>query len=470
MVSGNMIKPEEFNDWYTDIVENAGMCDKRYPVKGMNIWTGYGWKTMQLIDRLIRNEFDSTGHDEVHFPLLIPETEFKKEEEHIQGFGSQVFWVTHAGDNELDVKLLLRPTSETAMYPIFSLWVRSHSDLPLKTYQIVNVFRYETKQTRAFMRVREIHFFEAHTCHESFEDAEKQIAEDLEIMKRLARNLCLPYLMCKRPDWDKFAGAFYTIGIDSLMPTGRTLQMGSIHQYKENFSRPYDIKFENIEGGHDFVHQTTYGMSERILGALIAIHGDDKGIVLPPMIAPIQAVIIPIPSKGNLERIDEEARAIYSQLKGAGVRVHLDNRDIRPGKKFFDWELKGVPLRLELGMRDIENGVITFSQRVKEGKYTVNKDELIETTLASLDQIQKDLFDSQNEKLKNSITHTDDLGNVVGGVNSMHWCGETSCGESIEEGTDMAVLGIPQGVEMKDGQCIVCGNPTSTVVYVSKTY
>ena len=461
---------QDFNEWYTKIVEEAGLCDKRYPVKGMNIWTGYGWKAMQLIDRHIRHEFDTTGHDEVHFPLLIPETEFKKEEDHIQGFGSQVYWVTHAGDNELDVRLLLRPTSETAMYPIFSLWVRSHSDLPLKTYQIVNVFRYETKQTRAFMRVREIHFFEAHTCHDSFEDAEKQIAEDFSIMERLGKNICLPYLLCKRPDWDKFAGAFYTIGIDSLMPTGKTLQMGSIHQYKENFSRPYDIKYENIDGAHEYVHQTTFGMSERILGALIAIHGDDKGIVLPPNIAPIQAVIIPIPSKGNQETIDEETEAMYVLLKDAGIRVHLDNRDIRPGNKFYDWELKGVPLRLELGMRDIDNGVITFSQRKKDGKFTVKKEELVKSVREALDKIQDDLYAEAGKKLRDSIIYIDDLNDAGYAINSMHWCGEASCGDRIEEATDMNVLGIPQDVDGKTGKCIACGKETDVIIYTAKTY
>ena len=336
-----MRSSEEFNDWYVDIVEKAGLADKRYPIKGMNVWTGYGWKAMRLIDAHMRQEFDDTGHDEVCFPLLIPENEFLKEADHIKGFSAEVFWVIHAGENKLDIPLLLRPTSETAMYPMFSLWIRSHADLPLKTYQIVNVFRYETKQTRAFIRMREIHFFEAHTCHVDFEDAEKQIAEDLQIMKKLASKLCLPYVLCKRPEWDKFAGAFYTIGIDSLMPTGRTLQMGSIHQYKENFSRPYDIKYEDDTGQHQYVHQTTFGMSERILGALISMHNDDKGIILPPDIAPTQIVIIPIISKKEPEIVNNKCKEIFDQLKQAGFRVHLDDRDLRPGNKYYGWELKG---------------------------------------------------------------------------------------------------------------------------------
>ena len=196
-------KDEDFNEWYNEIVELADLCDKRYPIKGMNVWKPYGWKLMNNVDGLIRHEMEKTNHQEVYFPLLIPESFFKKEEEHIEGFGSEVYWITHAGINKLEERWLLRPTSETAMYPMFSLWVRSHTDLPLKTYQIVNTFSYETKQTRAFIRVREIHFFEAHTCHIDFDDAERQIREDKEIAEKLLKNLCLPYILSTRPDWDK---------------------------------------------------------------------------------------------------------------------------------------------------------------------------------------------------------------------------------------------------------------------------
>ena len=296
-------KHEDFNEWYNEIVELADLCDKRYPIKGMNIWRPYGWTLIQNVDHLIRQEMIKTHHQEVNFPLLIPETFFKKEEEHIKGFGNEVYWITHAGNNKLEERWLLRPTSETAMYPIFSLWIRSHTDLPLKTFQIVNTFRYETKQTRAFIRVREIHFFEAHTCHTTFEDAEKQINEDKEIAEQLLKKLSLPYLLSKRPNWDKFAGAYYTISIDVLMPSLRTLQIGSIHQYRDNFAKPYEITYETEKGNHAFCHQTTYGMSERLLGAIVGIHGDNKGLALPPDIAPIQVIIIPIIFKGKEQSV-----------------------------------------------------------------------------------------------------------------------------------------------------------------------
>ena len=203
-----MRKDEEFSEWYNSVIERAELSDKRYPIKGMNVWRPYGWAIMKLIDQAMREEFDSTGHGEVNFPVLIPETEFQKEADHVKGFEGDVFWVTRGGLNELDVRLVLRPTSETAMYPMFRLWIRSHADLPLKVYQIVPVFRYETKMTRTFMRVREIHFFEAHTAHATYEDAEQQIQEDLQINERIMRLLCLPYLISRRPDWDKFPGAY----------------------------------------------------------------------------------------------------------------------------------------------------------------------------------------------------------------------------------------------------------------------
>lgn len=466
----SMRTPDEFNDWYLEIVEKAGLADKRYPIKGMNVWTGYGWKAMRLIDNFIRAEFDETGHDEVCFPLLIPQNEFQKEADHIKGFGAEVYWVTHAGENKLDIPLLLRPTSETAMYPIFSLWVRSHADLPLKTYQIVNVFRYETKQTRAFIRMREIHFFEAHTCHRSFEDAEAQIQEDLAIMKRLAARLCLPYVLCKRPEWDKFAGAFYTIGIDSLMPTGRTLQMGSIHQYKENFSRPYGITYENEEGQHVHVHQTTYGMSERILGALISIHNDDKGIILPPDIAPIQIVVIPILSKTEPEKVTAHCSEICASLKSAGFRVHFDQRDLRPGNKFYDWELKGVPLRIEIGARDIQNGVITIARRDSGERAQIPNQDMLAGISETLRKVQETLYARAKDVLESSIHETKDLSQVQPGINVMSWCGEEACGKRIEEATEMAVLGEPVGLELTESACIVCGKPTSKTIYAARTY
>ena len=306
-----MRKEEEFSDWYNAVIEGAELTDKRYPIKGMNVWRPYGWAVAKLIDGAIRQEFDATGHDEVCFPVLIPESEFQKEADHVKGFEDSVYWVTHGGLDELDVRLVLRPTSETAMYPMFKLWIRSHADLPLKVYQIVPTFRYETKMTRSFMRVREIHFFESHTAHATYEDAEQQIREDLQINERLMRLLCLPYRIHRRPDWDKFPGAHYSLACDTLLPSGRVLQVGTFHHYKDNFAKVYDVLYEDEKGEHRHVHQTTDGMSERLLGAIVSAHGDEKGLVLPPAVAPVQAVIVPILEKGRQEDILLEALKLF---------------------------------------------------------------------------------------------------------------------------------------------------------------
>ena len=463
-----MKKAEDFSEWYNEIVEKANLTDKRYPIKGMNVWTPYGWKIMQAIDSHIREEFDATNHQEVCFPLLIPEDQFAKEKAHIKGFDTEVFWVTHAGLNPLDVKLLLRPTSETAMYPIFSLWVRSHADLPLKTYQIVNTFRYETKQTRAFIRVREIHFFESHTCHADFEDAERQVKEDYDILAGLSMKWCLPYRLLKRTEWDKFPGAFYTVGIDTLLPSGRSLQLGSIHQYMENFSKPYEIKYEDENGEHKYVHQTTFGMSERLVGAVVAIHGDDKGLVLPPNIATTQVVIVPVLSKGETEAVSRAARDLFEELKAAGIRVHLDERDVRPGVKYYDWELKGVPLRLELGKRDMEKGKVTFVRRDTGEKSLKDRGKTVQEAKSELALIAKDMFARARKEMDDGVVTVSSLEKLPEKIIRTGWCGREDCGHEIEARSDMNILGTPVDGDRFDGTCVICGKPTKTPVYVAR--
>ena len=376
---------EDFNEWYPFIVEAAELVDKRYPIKGMDVWRPYGWKAMRLIDGLTHAEMERSEHEEYRFPLLIPENLLEKEnrlvallkkardegvepeelriDEDEAGFKKEVYWVKHAGENELDIPMFLRPTSETAMYTMFPLWIRSHADLPLKTYQMVNTFRYETKQTRSFIRVREIHFFEAHTAHIDEACASRQIDEDLEIVGNIMAAMCLPVLISKRPVWDTFPGAWYTIAIDVVMPNGRTLQVASVHHYRDQWAKAFDIKYEDENGEFQNCHQTTYGMSERLLGAVVGMHGDDSGLIMPPKIAPIQIVIIPVLKKGQEEMVNESASQLANELRAAGFRVKVDSRDMRPGQKYYDWEIKGVPLRFELGPRDIDKNSVFAARR-----------------------------------------------------------------------------------------------------------
>lgn len=467
-------KDEDFNEWYNEIVELADLCDKRYPIKGMNVWRPYGWKLMNHVDQLIHGEMRKTNHQEVNFPLLIPESSFKKEEEHIEGFGSEVFWITHAGLNRLEERWLLRPTSETAMYPMFSLWIRSHADLPLKTYQVVNTFRYETKQTRAFIRVREIHFFEAHTCHINFESAEDQIKEDKEIAKRLFEKMCLPFIFCKRPEWDKFAGAYYTISIDVLMPSNRTLQLGSIHQYRDNFAKPYEISYETEDGAHAYCHQTTYGMSERILGALVGIHGDNKGLVMPPEVAPKQIVIIPIIFKGKERIVMDACKDIYEKFKKIGIRVHIDDRDITPGNKYYDWELKGVPLRIEIGPRDVENQQMVLVRRDTGEKKSVQIEKANETVQQIFRSINNYLYSKAKEFLdKNThrIHNVQEARNIQG-IIEIPWCGNEKCALEIENLLEGNTLGEPIDDSDRPDNCYcsLCGQLAEKWMRYARTY
>ena len=439
------LSEEEFSEWYNSLVEGANLSDKRYPVKGMNVWTPYGWKVMLNIDAAI----------------------------HIQGFEAEVYWVTKAGLNELDIPLLLRPTSETAMYPIFKLWIRSHADLPLKTFQIVNVFRTDTKMTRSFIRVREVHFFEAHTCHATFEDAEAQINEDLEIWAKVSRDLALPYLVAKRPDWDKFPGALYTIAFDVLMPAGRTMQMASVHQYRTNFSEPYEITYEDENGEHQFAHQTTYGMSERLVGAIIAVHSDDKGLVLPPVIAPIQVIIVPIFSKGDSGEVLEAASQLAEELDEAGIRVEMDGRDLRPGEKFYHWERRGVPVRLELGPKDMKHGQVTMAVRDLGEREAVRRDVILERVEEVMAEMQWRLYENAEKDLQSRIVDLDDVpyGYDVEDVIRVGWCGEEDCATQIELNLEVKFLG--EDMDMKHPpieRCATCGAASKMTVYASRTY
>ncbi|NJE84502.1 proline--tRNA ligase [Thermococcus sp. CX2] len=473
---------EEFSEWYNELIETAGIQDKRYPVKGMNIWLPYGLKIMRNIERFIHAEMERTGHDEVLFPALIPETEFQKEAEHIAGFEGEVFWVTHAGHDPLDIKLILRPTSETAMYSMFALWIRSHADLPFKVYQIVNTYRYETKHTRPLIRVREIsRFFEAHTAHDSFEDAERQIKEDLEIFDNLAKFLAIPYIVSKRPEWDKFPGAYYSLGAEVMMPDGRTLQIGTMHNYRQNFAKAYEILYETEDGDHEYVHQTTFGMSERLLAAVIAIHGDDRGMVLPPTIAPIQVVIVPIPKKDAEADVFAYAREIADELKAAGIRVHVDERDIRPGRKFYDWELKGVPLRIEVGPRDVEGRKAVLARRDTLTKETVEREGIVEAVRKTLDEIHANLYTRAEEFLRSHIKRVDTIEEAKAvfedrrGIVEIPWCGEEECGLKMEEELEAKMLGTPypeekarEGTEGK--KCPICGREAKFIARFARTY
>ena len=463
---------EAFGEWFNTVLEEAEILDKRYPVKGMNVWRPYGVRLLRAIDAVIREAVESRGYREVIFPTLIPETAFRKEEEHIRGFSSQVYWVTRGGDTELDVKLVLRPTSETAMYPIFALWVKSHGDLPIKVYQIVNVFRYETKQTRPMLRVREIHFFEAHTAHESYEEAERQMLEHLETWREITHRLAIPYRIFRRPEWDKFAGAQYSLAADTILPSGRTLQIGTIHQYGQNFSRAFGIRFETREGGQDYAYQTTYGISERLLAAVIAVHGDERGMVLPPEVAPIKVVIVPIEKKGREEEIYGFCRGVKESLEREGIETVLDLRDYRPGWKYYYWELRGVPIRVEVGPAEVDSGRVVVTRRDTLRREEVPVGELVPRVRALLRDIQECLRERAWREFESKVREFEDLEGVAEhrGIAKVPWCGDDDCALAMQEETGKDLLGTPLEEEPVSGRCPVCGREAKTWAYLAKPY
>ena len=495
-------KVDNFNEWYPFIVEASDLVDKRYPIKGMDVWRPYGWKTMKLIDSLTHQEMERTEHEEVNFPLLIPENLLDKEnslvaklkrareegvdpdelrdEEEEGGFKKEVYWVKHAGENELDVPMFLRPTSETAMYTMFPLWIRSHKDLPMKIYQMVNTFRYETKQTRSFIRVREIHFFEAHTAHADEECATRQIAEDLAIVDNLMHKLCLPIIKAKRPIWDTFPGAWYTIGIDAIMPNGRTLQVASCHHYRDQWAKAFDIKYENKEAKQEYCHQTTYGMSERLLGAIVGMHGDENGLILPPDVAPFQVVICPMIRKNSEVDTIGEANKIAAILRNSGLRVKVDSRDIHAGQKYYDWEIKGVPLRLDIGPRDIAQGT-AFAALRTGGKEPLAMDNIADLCWEKLSAISDELR-------KRSAAHMDGVINELpqfiednetwsmkgeindGKIYQMPFEGTDAHAEIIEKATGLTFLGDATEDYDTELPCHMTGKMTKRRVILAKTY
>ena len=485
-------KIDDFNAWYPFIVEAAELVDKRYPIKGMDVWRPYGWKTMKLIDSLTHKEMERTDHEEVNFPLLIPENLLEKEnalvarlkrareegvdpddlrdEDEEGGFKKEVYWVKHAGDNELDIPMFLRPTSETAMYTMFPLWIRSHKDLPMKLYQMVNTFRYETKQTRSFIRVREIHFFEAHTAHADEECATRQIQQDLEIVDNLMHDLCLPIIKARRPVWDTFPGAWYTIGIDAIMPNGRTLQVASCHHYRDQWAKAFDVTYENLNAEQQHCHQTTYGMSERLLGAVVGMHGDDNGLIMPPAIAPHQVVICPMIRKNSEVDTIAKSEEVASVLRESGLRVKVDSRDIHAGQKYFDWEIKGVPLRLDIGPRDIENNT-AFAARRTGGKEPLPLDSIAEECKRVLNEISDELRTRAKAHSENVVIPLTDLGNVDDGkIYEIAFDGTDAHAETIERTTGLSFLGDSTTPYDEEQPCLMSGKMTTRRVILAKTY
>jgi len=471
-------KSEDLSEWYTQVVLKSGFADYA-PVKGCMIFREHSYAIWEKIQETFNKRIKSTGHRNVYFPLFIPESFLKKEAEHFKGFVPEVAWVTVGGETPLEERLAIRPTSETIMYAAFSKWIRSWRDLPIKLNQWGSVVRWETKATKLFLRTREFLWQEGHTAHATKEEADKEVMEIMGFYREIMEDyLAVPVLTGKKTENEKFAGALYTMTLEAMMPDGKALQMGTSHNLGQHFSKVFDIKFLDEKEKESLVWQTSWGVSTRMIGALILVHGDDKGLVLPPKVAPVQVVIVPIPYKdADSEIILSKAKEVFQNLQAQGIEVVLDDRaEYTPGWKFNEWELKGVPIRIEIGPRDMKQEQVMFARRDTHAKNAVKEEKIAETAAKMLDEIQTSLFNKAKKTLENSIftVKTYDefrkILNEKGGFIKASWCGDSDCETKTKEETGATIRLISPEKEKPFSKCVRCGREAKEVVYFARSY
>ena len=464
---------DDFAQWYTDIVRKAKLADYT-PVKGFISIRPYGYAIWENIQKYADAKFKEHGVENLSMPVLIPESLLNKEKEHVEGFAPEVAWVTIGGGNDLEEKLCIRPTSETIFDTMYSKWLSSWRDLPYKYNQWCNVVRWE-KETRPFLRSREFLWQEGHTIHETAEEAKNFTQEMLDVYQDVFENLlAIPALKGQKTESEKFAGAESTYTVEALMLDGRALQGGTSHYFGQNFTKPFDVKFQNREGKQEYAYQTSWGISTRMIGAVIMVHGDNRGLKLPPRVAPIQVAIVPVAA--NKPGVIEKATQIYENLNKK-FRVKLDSREqYTPGYKFNYWEMKGVPVRLEIGPRDIENGECVLVRRDKLEKCTVRLDNLEEEINTLLEDIQKNMFEMANQLRERRTSSAKDMEEFVEKINSNQgyikamWCGDEACEEKIHELTGAKSRCIPYNQEKISDTCVCCGKKADKMVVWGRQY
>jgi prolyl-tRNA synthetase len=467
---------QDFSRWYLDVVRKAELADYS-PVKGCMVIRPYGYAIWELIQQGLDSRFKATGHVNAYFPLFIPEGLLMKEAEHVEGFAPQVAWVTRGGDEELEERLVVRPTSEVIIGTMYAKWIQSWRDLPILINQWANVVRWE-KVTRPFLRTTEFLWQEGHTAHETEAEAQEETLRILALYKEFAENeLAMPVIDGQKSESEKFAGASRTYSIEALMGDGRALQAGTSHNLGQNFAKAFEIQFQGRDKTVQFAWTTSWGVSTRLIGGAIMTHGDDSGLILPPRIAPYQVVIVPIQRGNWQETVLPRAKEIQSALTAQGVRVMLDDRDAyTPGWKFAEWEMRGVPLRLEIGPKDIEKGQAVLVRRDTREKAPVAIDALTGRVVELLDEIQQALFRralafreehttraSSYEELKEAMEGRP--GFVIAG-----WCGGADCEARIKAETQATLRNIPFGSEGIAGTCVSCGKPSIGEAWFAKAY
>ena len=464
---------EDFPQWYTDVVLKTEMVDYG-PVKGTMVIRPYGFAVWELIQQQMDKRFKDTGHSNAYFPMLIPESFLAREAEHVEGFAPEVAWVTQGGNEKLQERLVVRPTSETIICDMYSKWVHSYRDLPLKLNQWCNVVRWE-KSTRPFLRTSEFLWQEGHTIHATEEEARKETLTMLDVYREFAENvLAIPVFTGRKSEKEKFAGAAETYSIEAMMLDGKALQAGTSHYLGDHFSKVFDIKFLDKDGQLKYVYQTSWGTSTRMIGGVVMVHGDERGLKLPPRIAPVQVVIVPVAA--HKEGVNEKAAELYSLLKGAQIRVNLDDRDASPGWKFNEWEMKGVPLRLEIGPKDIEKNQCVLVRRDTHEKTFVSLDNIEKTVADMLDDIQKNMLEIARKHRDAHTTHAENWEDFKTAIENKNfvfapWCGETECELAIKQETGASTRNIPFENHGAEGcTCVHCGKKATTKIYFAKSY
>ena len=465
-------RSENFSQWYTDVVTMADLMDYT-PVRGCMAIKPYGYGIWELIQKELDNRFKATGHQNVSMPMLIPESLLLKEAEHVEGFAPEVAWVTQGGGETLQERLAVRPTSETIFCTMYAKWVQSWRDLPMKYNQWCSVMRWE-KTTRPFLRTAEFLWQEGHTIHATAEEAQEETLQMLEVYREFSEEVAAVPVYCgQKSDKEKFAGARATYSIEAMMQDGKALQSGTSHNFGTNFAEPFEIRYLDKSGVLQYAHETSWGVSTRLIGALIMTHGDERGLKLPPKLAPIQVVIVPVAA--FKPGVNEKCREVYDMLSALGLRVKLDDRDnVSPGWKFNEWELKGVPVRLEIGPRDIENGVAMSVRRDTFEKKTLALDTLNESIPALLDDVQRTLFDIaltfREEKTKVCLNMDELAAQVNGGYAKSMWCGDRACEDKIKELTSATSRNMPFDQTPVGDACVCCGKKADKVMYFAKAY
>ncbi|MBE7091462.1 MAG: proline--tRNA ligase [Clostridiales bacterium] len=461
----------DFPQWYTDVVLKTELVDYG-PVKGTMVIRPYGYAIWENIQKELNERFRATGHENAYFPMFIPESYLKREAEHVEGFAPEVALVTHAGGEKLAENLVVRPTSETIICEMYAKWMQSYRDLPIKLNQWANVCRWE-KTTRPFLRTSEFLWQEGHTVHATEEEAREETLTMLGVYREFAENvLAIPVFTGRKTEKEKFAGAKETYGMEAMMLDGKSLQAGTSHYLGQNFAKAFNMKFLDKDGAHKYGYSSSWGVSTRLIGALIMAHGDQRGLVLPPKVAPVQAIIVPVAAhKGG---VNEKSQEVLSALLSVGVRAKCDTRDMSPGWKFNEWEMKGVPVRIEIGPRDLERGEAVLFRRDTLEKQTVKIEEIPAIVSALLPEIQAHMLEKskkfRDSRVKN-VYSVEEMLTALDGKNftKAAWCGERACEEAIKEKTAASSRVMTED-ELLSETCVCCGKPAKKNVLFARAY